>query len=113
MAFLRTALTLVSLAPLLAHGGDVIRTVDDYRAYVVCTNDDAKAFDLRGTVTYVASAEQFVLDDGAGRVYVRTAHGETVSAGDRVRVSGTVTHRFPISPLVVRSGTPSSPTRSR
>lgn len=95
MAFLRTALALVSLAPLLAHGGEVIRTVDDYRAYVVCTNDDAKAFDLRGTVTYVASAEQFVLDDGAGRVYVRTAHGETVSAGDRVRVSGTVTHRIP------------------
>ena len=95
MAFLRTALALAFLAPLLAHGGEVIRTVDDYRAYVVCTNDDAKAFDLRGTVTYVASAEQFVLDDGAGRVYVRTEHGETVSAGDRVRVSGTVTHRIP------------------
>lgn len=90
-------LTLLAFAPAPSGAAEraPVRNADDYRAFVESDTRDACAFDISGTVSAVQRKTFFVLDDGCGRLPIRTDVPSGVVPGDRVRVTGRLTHRSP------------------
>ena len=87
-ALLVWALLALASVPSGAEVRAPVRNADDYRAFVESDTRDACAFDISGTVSAVQRKTFFVLDDGCGRLPIRTATPTDVTPGDRVRVTG-------------------------
>jgi len=71
-----------------------VHTADDYHAFVK-GNAPSADFRISGTVVYILNPNQFIIDEGIGRLMIRHTAGEAIHAGDRVCTTGTITHHMP------------------